>query len=101
MRPPLAVLSLLLLLSGSFAFTQTDLAHQDVTTTKAIAAFSQAPVQGVQLSGVAHAIAGSTNENGTFSLDLQSTGESKLELAGNVRALRCHRLAPTRMTIRA
>ena len=80
MRPPLAVLSLLLLLSGSVAFAQTVLANQDVDTAKALAAFSQTPVQKVRLSGRVHAIAGSTNENGTFSFDLQSTGESKLDL---------------------
>jgi hypothetical protein len=71
-----------LLLSGSWSSSQIAQTSPAAETlvSKAVAAFSLTPVQDVHLTGRAHAIAGSTNENGTFSFDLQSTGESRLDL---------------------
>lgn len=48
---------------------------------RAITAFSLVPVHSVHLTGRAHAIAGSRNESGTFSFDLQATDASTLSLS--------------------
>lgn len=70
------------LLTTIAAFTQTNPASDpNVITAAAIAAFASHPVLSVQLSGTVHAIAGSTDETGSFTFKEQSTGESTLSLS--------------------
>lgn len=78
--------SVVLLLSGIPAFSQTSSSSQTGNANlgpaviRAIAAFSSVPVASVHITGTAHAIAGSTNERGTFTLDLDRNGKSTFAL---------------------
>src|SRR6185312_15016140 len=54
--------------------------NPSVLATQSVAAFSQSNIASVHLSGTAHAIAGSTDETGTFTFAIQPTGESNLQI---------------------
>src|SRR5690348_1069125 len=85
MRTPLR-LSLTLLLAATLAFSQTnsaagsDAAVAEQTVLRSIAAFSSSPINSIHLVGTARAIAGSTDESGSFDLTLQEGGETIFKL---------------------
>ena len=87
MRTHLALLSSLLLFgnavfsqSASPALQPNSQPQADILMVQAVAAFSASPVTFVHLTGTAHAIAGSTDQSGTFTLDLNRDGESNLHV---------------------
>jgi len=92
MRTPPTLL-LCLLFFGATAISQsTSLTPEqskaatdpEVATLQAVTAFSPTIIESVHLSGTAHAIAGSTDEYGTFSFNLKRDGESSLRLDAGV-----------------
>ena len=87
MRTSPTLLLLGVLLSSTLAFTQVPsnssrsvVADPEITALHAISSFSKSAVHTVQLSGTARALAGSTDETGTFSFELKQNGESTLRL---------------------
>src|SRR5437764_131588 len=74
MRTPPTLLLISMLLSGTPTFPQAPnnssrsdvVADPDIAALRTISSFSRSPVQVVQLSGTARAMAGSTDESGTF-----------------------------------
>src|SRR5438045_8480092 len=87
MRTSPTLLLLGVLLSSTLAFTQVPsnssrsvVADPEITALHAISSFSKSAVHTVQLSGTARALAGSTDETGTFSFELQQNGESTLRV---------------------
>lgn len=66
--------------SAQIASSTSSPSNASALASLVVAAFSQNPVNSVHLSGVAHATAGSTDETGTFTFDLQRSGEGKLQV---------------------
>src|SRR5438045_634448 len=73
------------LLSAAVVISQDPMAagqtlDADTVVLQAIAAFSPVPLNSIQLAGSARAIAGTTDESGTFIFGLKNSGESSLHL---------------------
>ena len=76
-------LIVVLFLSGTIALAQsvsTPALTPATVISEVVSSFSNAPVHSVQLSGTAHAYAGSDQPSGTFSYEINSTGERTLRL---------------------
>lgn len=56
-------------------------ATSETVTLNSIAAFSAVPVSSVQITGAAQALAGSTNETGTFTFEIRDTGTQTFNLS--------------------
>jgi hypothetical protein len=84
MKLPLAALLATILLApacpAQIASSTSSSSNASVVASQAVAPFSQALVASVHLTGTAHAIAGSTDETGTFTFDVQRAGESNLQI---------------------
>lgn len=85
MRTPVTLLLLLqccIAASAQIATTSTPASSQPTEVAiAAVAAFSSAPVRQIRLTGTAKAYAGSLQPTGTFTVTLQATGETKLQLS--------------------
>jgi len=78
-----ALLATILLAPASpaqIASSTSSPSNASVLAAQAIAPFSQGNIASVHLSGTAHAIAGSTDETGTFTFDIQNSGTSNLQI---------------------
>lgn len=81
MKLPLAaLLAMILLAPASPAQIASSTSSNASVLAAQVAPFSPMPVATVHLSGTAHAVAGSTDEKGTFTFDIQNTGDSNLQI---------------------
>lgn len=66
--------------SAQIASSTSSPSNASVLAPQAIAPFSQGNIASVHLTGTAHAIAGSSDETGTFTFDIQNSGASNLQI---------------------